>query len=110
MGFWHTGYGEFHESGGLPKFTPQPKRFPFQQCDESYSSPDELFSHRFEAHPLRRPVVFVQGQELGTNRGPITQPLSAAEVRIAHCDRALLNDSEPLIPRLPHELAAIFPN
>ena len=108
MGFWHTGYIEFHEPMGLnPKFKPQPERFPCAQCGESYSSPDKLRSHRFEAHPLHRPVMLVQGRELGTNRIRITQLLSVADVHIAYCDRARFNGSEIPIPRLPHELATI---
>lgn len=108
MGFWHTGYGEFHEPAGLdPKFKPQPKRFPCAKCGKLYSSSDELLSHRFEAHPLRRPTMFVRGRELGTNRVRITQPLSAADVRIAPCARVSLNDIKIPILRLSHELANI---
>ena len=105
MGFWHTGYGEFHEPVGLPQFKPQPGRFLCTQCGEVHSSQDELFRHRLEAHPLYRPVMLVQGRELGTNRVRITQPLLAADVEIAHCDRAFLNGSDIPIFRLPHELA-----
>ena len=108
MGFWHTGYSEFHEPVGLdPKFKPTPKRFLCAQCSESYPSPDELRKHRFEAHSLRRPAMLVQGRELGTNRVRITQPLSAADVHIAHCARVFLNGIEIRISRLPHELAAV---
>ena len=108
MGFWQTGYVEFHEPVGLdPKFEPQAERLSCTQCDKSYSSSDELFRHRFEAHPLHRPVMLVQGRELGTNRVRITQPLSAADVHIFHCDRVLLNDSKIPASRLPDELAAI---
>lgn len=108
MGFWHTGYREFHEPAGLdPKFKPQPKRFPCAQCDELYSSPDELLDHRFEAHPLRRPTMFVRGRELGTEPVRITQPLSAADVRIAHCERVRFNGSEILVPCLSDRLTAI---
>ncbi len=92
---------------GLPKSTLRPKRFPCTQCDELYSSLDELRNHRFEAHPLHRPVMLVRGQELGTNRIRITQPLLAADVHISHCARASLNSSEIPISCLSHELASI---
>lgn len=108
MGFWHTGYSEFHEPAGLdPKFKPQPKRFACVKCGKLYSSPDELLSHRFEVHRLHRPAMFVRGRELGKKRVRITQPLSAADVRIAHCARVSLNDIKVPILRLSHELANI---
>ena len=108
MGFWQTGYSEFHEPVGLdPKFESQPQRFPCEQCGEVYSSPDELLTHRFEAHPLHRPVMLVRGRELGTKRIRITQPLLAADVHIPHCDRALFNGGDIPIPCLPDKLAAI---
>ena len=99
MGFWHTGYGEFHEPVGLnPKFKPQPKRFLCKECDELYPSPDELRNHQFEAHPRHRPVMLVQGRELGKNRVRITKRLSAADVHTDHCARALLNDRRSQFP------------
>ena len=42
--------------------------------------------------------MFIQGQELGNDRVRITQPLSAADVRIAHCDRALLMATRSQVP------------
>ncbi len=111
MGFWHTGYGEFHEPVGLdPKFEPQAERFSCTQCDKSYSSSDELSRHRFEAHPRHRPVMLVQGRELGTNRERITQPLSVSDIHIDHCDYARLNGSDIPISFLPDQLAKISSN
>lgn len=109
MGFWHTGYEEFHEHEPvrLPEFKPQPKRFQCRQCDGVYPSKDELHSHRLEAHPLYRPVMRIQDREIGNDRARITQLLSPADVRIDHCDRALFDGDEIPPSCLPDKLAAI---
>ena len=93
MGFWHTGYMEFHEPLGLggAVFKPAPPRFPCIHCGKIYASLDEVRNHRFEAHPLHRPVMFLQGRELGTHPVRITRRISAADVQIADCDRVFLN-------------------
>ena len=109
MGFWHIGYGEFHEHDpvGLSEFKPQPKRFRCTQCDEVYPSADELDSHRLEAHPLYRPVMLIQGREIGNGRVRITQPLSPPDIHLDPCDHALFDGDEILPSRLPDKLASI---
>jgi len=108
MGFWHTGYMEFHEQVGLrPLPEPPPPRFPCVHCEEEYASQDELRKHRFESHPLSRPLMFLRGYELGTQRVRITRKLSPDDVRIANCDRAVLNGDEIPLSSLPDKLARV---
>lgn len=108
MGFWHTGYMEFHEPVGFDvSFTPSPPRFPCAHCGATYDSQDELRKHRFEAHPLHRPVMFLNGREAGNQPLRITRRLSPADVRIGECDRAVLNGSELPVSGLPRALAKI---
>ena len=84
MGFWHTGYFEFHELVGLDgTFKPLPPSFPCVHCGQTYASLHELRNHRFEAHPLHRPVMFLQGRELGTHPVRIARRISPADVRVA---------------------------
>lgn len=108
MGFWHTGYIEFHERMGLDaSYKPSPPRFPCVHCGKTYSSREQLQKHRFEAHPLHRPIMFLHGRELGTHPARVTQRLSPADVRVEGCDRVALNGSEIPISSLPRRLAGI---
>jgi hypothetical protein len=108
MGFWHTGYIEFHEPVGLDAmFEPASPHYPCVHCDESFATLEELRKHRFEAHPLNRPVMFLHGRELGTQPVRITRQLSPADVRIEVCNRAVLNGVEVPISNLPRALAGI---
>lgn len=110
MGFWHTGYMEFHEESGLDDFPfdPPPPQFPCAHCKEIYASLDELRTHRFESHPLRRPTLFLHGQELGTHPIRVTRPFIADDVRLDDCDRAFLNGREMPISTLPRVLSQIL--
>ncbi len=48
MGFWHTGYFEFHEPTGIdPPVALKPRRFFCDRCNRSFASRDELEDHRF---------------------------------------------------------------
>ena len=69
MGFWHTGYIEFHEPTGIGIRRPSPPpRYVCDRCGDSFSSPAARDEHRFAAHPLHKPAMFVQGIELGARR------------------------------------------
>ena len=105
MGFWHTGYMEFHEAVGLGDWRPTPPVYRCVHCDAAFSSPDDLRDHRFHAHPLRRPLLLIRGQEIGTHPLRITSTLKASDVRIEECDRAWLNGAEISVARVPSRLA-----
>lgn len=110
MGFWHTGYMEFHEPVGLdPDWSWESSlpSFPCTHCGEIFASVEQLRIHRFEAHPSRRPVMFVGGRELGTQRVHITRRLAPSDVRVDGCDRAVLNGHEVPVTNLSQELAVV---
>ena len=109
MGFWHTGYMEFHEPVGLGGFRskPSPPSFPCAHCGQIYRSVDELRQHRFESHPLRRPTLFLRGQELGTHPVRVTCNLTKDDVNAEGCDRAFLNGNEISVRALPRKLTGI---
>ncbi len=109
MGFWHTGYIEFHEPAGLDGcyLKPSPPQFSCAHCDAIFPSLDELRNHRFESHPLRRPTLFLQGRELGTHTYRITRQLIAGDVSTDDCDMAVLNGKEIDFSTLPIVLGKI---
>ena len=69
MGFWHTGYIEFHEPSGLDVgYRPSKVWYPCRHCTSKFDTIEDLRRHRFEAHPLARPMLFVQGQRVVRDR------------------------------------------
>jgi len=96
MGFWHTGYIEFHESVGLDLdwFEPGPILYPCAVCNRKFRSLDLLRKHRFEEHPLQRPILILNGRELGTQKIRITSPLKSADISIHSADLARCNGEE----------------
>jgi hypothetical protein len=85
MGFWHTGYEEFHEPVGLDDvvFTPSPpKRFYCEQCTKHFGDLDSLRRHRFESHPLRQPTLMVRGQSVGQLPLKVMMPLQSKDVEV----------------------------
>ena len=110
MGFWHTGYMEFHEPVGLdPDWSWESSlpSFPCTHCLEKFASPEELRIHRFEAHPSHRPVMFIGSHELGTQRVQIARHLVPSDIRVDGCDRAVLNGREVPVTSLSKELASV---
>lgn len=109
MGFWHTGYSEFHEVEGLGTFVPNllPQQFPCVHCAAVFTSLDDLRKHRFEYHPLRRPILFLQGRELGAHTVRITRKLIDGDVLTDDCVRAALNGKEIDLSSLPILLGKI---
>ena len=109
MGFWHTGYIEFHEPTGFHEggYKPQPPVFPCSDCDQVFSSFEELRSHRFELHPLRRPMLFINNKELGTQQVRITRRLSLGDIKTANCEHAILNGEQIPVDTLSERLMQI---
>ncbi|WP_028322711.1 hypothetical protein [Desulfatiglans anilini] len=108
MGFWHTGYMEFHEPEDFD-FTvdPSPPSYPCEHCGKTYLSKEALWKHRFEAHPLRRPVMFLRGRELGTHPVRITRRLAQEDVRVEGCDCATINGRDISVSSLPSFIADV---
>ena len=115
MGFWHTGYAEFHERHW--SFEPRhdadtrpilpPPVFRCSHCQRTYASVNELREHRFECQPLHRPTLFLDGRELGTHPVRVTRALGQDDVSAHGGDRARLNGREIPVQAIPHELASI---
>lgn len=111
MGFWHTGYFEFHELVGLEgeeeNWNPEPVSLECAQCGQRFASEDERRKHRFEAHPIRRPRLFLDRQELGNQRLMITRRVMVEQVEFEGAERAVLNGHEIQLSKLGHEIAEI---
>lgn len=76
MGFWHTGYMEFHEptgfeSVGLPA-PPKPPEFLCTECGLVFSSDRARRAHRFDGHATKRPTLLFRGRECGRTRLMVT--------------------------------------
>lgn len=94
MGFWHTGYIEFHEPAGIeePVLDPPPVTYRCEHCDALFPTIDKLREHRFSLHPSIRPSLFIRGHEVGGQAVRITQPLTASDVHII-ASSAYVNDN-----------------
>ena len=108
MGFWQTGYGEFHEEVGLEgyEFETRTPEYPCEACGEIFATTDELKTHRLEQHPLHRPGLIVRGAEAGSRPVVITSKLDATDVLVERCERVWINGNECSAERLGEELAA----
>ena len=108
MGFWQTGYGEFHEEVGLKgyEFGTSTPEYPCGACGEIFATADKLKTHRLEHHPLHRPELIVRGAEAGSRPLVITSKLEATDVVVERCERVLVNGREVPVERLAEELAA----
>ena len=111
MSTWHHGTIELFDSeaGGIsnPGYEPIAPTFPCELCGKSLPSREDLRQHRFENHPLRRPILYVRGREAGEDLVYITAPLAADEVHTNGCERAFINDQEIPVDRVPQSLAAM---
>ena len=106
MGFWHTGYLEFHEPAGTDwTFVPSPIRYPCQHCKKSFDSMDDLRRHRFESHRFSRPLMFVRGIELGTTPLQVTRPLAPEDVQTDRVTKATINGDDTPLANLPYILS-----
>lgn len=106
MGFWHTGYMEFHEPVGIEGYVaePGPPVFSCDQCHATFSSFQELRFHRFEQHPALRPVLFLRGHEVGSASLRLTRPLSSAEIDFSNAVAAEVNGQSTALTDLPNAL------
>lgn len=93
MGFWHTGYGEFHEPTGFGDWTGPDltMRFDCERCSASFDSLEALRKHRFEAHPLRQPRAIFQGFELGAQTVKIRSAFESQDFEFALAQEVRVN-------------------
>lgn len=110
MGFWHTGYAEFHEPTGLGEYVytpPPPVRYACEHCAQSFLDLEALRKHRFEQHPVRQPALLLRGKPLGALPQLLMTPLGLSDVLVEDTTACLLN-GKPLPPtRLGQALAAM---
>lgn len=93
MGFWHTGYEEFHEPTGFGDWTGPDltMRFDCARCSASFYSLEALRKHRFEAHPLRLPRAFFKGLELGAQTIMIRSAFESHDFEFALAEEVCVN-------------------
>lgn len=109
MGFWHTGYEEFHEPTGFGDWTGPDltMRFDCERCSASFDSLEALRKHRFEAHPLRQPRAFFQGLELGAQTVKIRSAFQAQDFEFAMADELRVNGRRMSLSRGLSHLASL---
>ena len=108
MGFWHTGYMEFHEEVGLGDFVPQPTTYRCPNCDFECESGFELRTHQFEEHPSARPRLFVRGTEIGYTTHTVVHPLLVDDVLADSCSSARVNGQKVPVDSLGDVLASLW--
>lgn len=110
MGFWHTGYAEFHELGGLGEYVytaPPPVRYVCEHCAQSFSELEGLRKHRFEHHPVRQPALLLRGKPVGALPQLLMTPLSPSEVLVEDATNCLLNSNSVPLEQLGPQLSAM---
>lgn len=108
MGFWHTGYMEFHEETGLD-YQFAPREAPTHRCplcDASFASPEGLRQHRLERHPYIKPVLFLRCVELGATSFHVSRPISAKDIAVSRCTSATVNGRPIALNQLGVQLAS----
>jgi hypothetical protein len=108
MGFWHTGYAEFHESSGLDGFVyspPPPVRYHCEHCSANFDELEDLRRHRFESHPLRQPALWLRGRAVGALPITVLSALRPGDVVMEDTTRCLLNGQTVAMAELGSRLA-----
>lgn len=107
MGFWTTGYEEFHEPMGLDSFVWEPSppaRYACDICRQDFASQQALQQHRFEAHPRRQPLLMVRGRAVGQSALQVLSPLQADDIVVEDAQRATINGKKISIAGLRKRL------
>lgn len=110
MGFWHTGYIEFHEPTGLGDssgFVFQPVRYACEHCTKDFVNLEDLRRHRFEEHPRRHPVLLLRGRPVGALPLQLMTPLAAEDVEVQDATSCRLNGDALVLEALGVRLAAM---
>lgn len=94
MGFWHTGYEEFHEPEDAHVWiahVPKSPTFRCPRCDREFTSRDDLAVHEFDGHSSIRPVLTLHGRECGRSRLAVIAPTVAADWAIENAHTVRVN-------------------
>lgn len=95
MGFWHTGYAEFHEPVGYGEnFVPQKILYSCTLCGEIFDSEGELRKHSFENHPLHRPILLFQRKEVGSAPLKISREILEGDFQVYSSDEVRVNGTK----------------
>jgi hypothetical protein len=109
MGFWHTGYEEFHEPTGFGEWMGPDLtiRFDCDRCSASFDTLEALRKHRFVAHPLQQPRAFFKGFELGAQTVRIRSAFQTQDFEFAMTDELMVNGRRMSLPRGLSHLASL---
>lgn len=108
MGFWHTGYMEFHEQtgeGSRSVAEPRLPTFPCPTCGAEFTSEPDLRVHTFEGHHIQRPVLVLKGRECGRSRLTLTSETSPTDWSIRTADTVSINGVPSSVERAVELLA-----
>ena len=99
MGFWHTGYMDFHEptADDDGPFARTPATFTCRTCDAHFATHRDLNVHLFEGHATARPLLILRGRECGRSRLTITTETSPSDWAIRSSDRVTVNNARVAI-------------
>ena len=108
MGFWHTGYLEFHESTGLSDIYTAPIRiFPrCKKCGQEFPDVDALALHRFENHPYLQPALLIDGVEFVATNQMLSKKIKAENIRFTNTSTCWLNGAQVTMSVLSQHIAA----
>lgn len=108
MGFWHTGYLEFHEPSGIEEWCqPAPPIYSCSHCGKQFDVADDWRRHRFEEHPFKRPLLFIRGSEVGSTPLTITRAIDPGDVATGACGAAIVNGVRMPVDQLAGTLASV---
>ena len=102
MGFWHTGYIDFHEPTGLPEFayTPSQRRFVCEFCEDSFDNLEKCRQHQFESHRIYQPTLYLYGKSNGWMQAVLLTPLCKEDVAITNTDYCTVDGQRMSVERL----------
>lgn len=108
MGFWHTGYIEFHEGSGIEDaYRPEPRTYPCSHCGIEFQNAAAMRQHRFQAHPVKRPLLVIEGIEVGSTPVTFTQAINSSDIATGACSTAVINGVRIPATELPKRLASV---
>ena len=108
MGFWQTGYAEFHEPSGLEEFQyspPQPVAYSCEYCSQRFWDLEELRRHRFERHPLRQPALLIRGRAVSHLPLKVMTILKPSDVLVEDATQCTVNGKPTKLSELGVHLA-----
>jgi hypothetical protein len=69
-----------------------PPVFCCQECGAEFPNPAELSEHKVDKHPLRRPYMFLNKQELTQAETIIYEPIRTEQVKLVNVQQIMMDD------------------